>query len=56
LCVVNPILTCPDCGSLLVLVGGFGLIRLKDGGLACIGVLKDHDCSEIEKNYVMETA
>lgn len=50
---MNPWLTCPGCGALLTLVGGFGLIRLNAGGLACIGLLRDHDCAEIEKNYVM---
>lgn len=50
---MNTILTCPDCGAMLVLVGGLGLIRLKDGGLACIGIMQDHDCSDVAENFVM---
>lgn len=49
---MNPWLTCPDCGAMLIVQGGLKLLRLADG-LAVFGVI-DHDCSEVKKNYVME--
>lgn len=49
---MNPWLTCPDCGAMLFVVGGLKLIRLKDG-LAVFGILRDHDCENIDANFVM---
>lgn len=37
---------------MLFVQGDLKLIRLKDGGMAVLGLI-DHDCEEVEKNMVM---
>lgn len=50
---MNPWLTCPDCGAMLVVQGNLQLTRNRDGGMIVWGFI-DHDCSETERNYVMD--